>query len=172
MKNYLLNRELQELEYKVERHYALSVRKVEIETPQSNFIKKIWYGWEHHHVVPEYEMLTEQLPRIQSRIEEIKYELRQYLIQILQINLKHNSKNFTQFRGKKMRNHVIFLYQLNFSLFVSPMNRKTNTPNDLFRISCHERTIKRIEKITQKRFRHNGESLLIEILDKVGKKKK
>ncbi len=76
MKNYLLNRELRELEYKVERHYALSVRKVEIETPQSNFIKKIWNGWEHHHVVPEYEMLTEQLPRIKSRIEEIKDKLK------------------------------------------------------------------------------------------------
>ena len=38
VKRYLMERELRELEYKIERHYALSVRKAELETTQSNVI--------------------------------------------------------------------------------------------------------------------------------------
>lgn len=76
IKRYLLERELRALEYKVERHYALSVRKAELETTQSNVIKKLWNEWENHHVVPEYDMLSERITIIKSRIEEIKEELR------------------------------------------------------------------------------------------------
>jgi len=71
-----MERELRELEYKIERHYALSVRKAELETTQSNIIKKLWNEWEHRHVVPEYELLSERISIIKSRIEEIKEELR------------------------------------------------------------------------------------------------
>ncbi len=76
VKRYFLERELRILEYKVERHYALSVRKAELETPQSNVIKKVWNEWENRHIVPEYDMLSEQIYSIKSRIEEIKEELR------------------------------------------------------------------------------------------------
>jgi len=76
IKQYFLEKELRELEYRVERHYALSVRKAELETTQSNVIKKLWNEWEHRHVVPEYELLSERIPIIKSRIEEIKEELR------------------------------------------------------------------------------------------------
>ena len=41
-----------------------------------------------------------------------------------------------------------------------------------FRILFHEPTIKKIEKITQKRYNNNGERLINEILDKIGNKKK
>jgi len=76
VRRYLLERELRALEYKVERHYALSVRKAELETTQSNVIKKLCNEWESRHVVPEYDTLSEQIPIIKSRIEEIKEELR------------------------------------------------------------------------------------------------
>ena len=76
LKQYFLHRELRELEYKIERHYALSVRKVQLETTQSNIIKKLWNEWESRHVVPEYDMLSERISIIKSRIEEIKEELR------------------------------------------------------------------------------------------------
>jgi len=76
MKKYLMERELRELEYKIERHYALSVRKAELETIQHNIIKKLLNQWEYNHVVPEYELLSERISIIKSRTEEIKEELR------------------------------------------------------------------------------------------------
>jgi len=76
IKKHLLNRELLTLEYKVSRHYALSTRKAELETKRSGFFTKSWNQYQHNHVVPEYELLSKQLPMIQSRIEEINEELK------------------------------------------------------------------------------------------------
>ena len=49
---------------------------------------------------------------------------------------------------------------------------KIKNVDTAFRILFHEPTIKKIEKITQKRYNNNGERLINEILDKIGKKKK
>ena len=61
---------------RVARHYVLAIRKAELETPQSNIFKKAWNSFEYNHVVPEYEYLSERMPMIQSRIEDIKEELK------------------------------------------------------------------------------------------------
>ncbi len=76
IKKHLLNRELITLEFKVARHYVLSGRKIELETSQTNAVKKILNHFEYNRLVPEYELLSEQLPRIESRINEIKEKLR------------------------------------------------------------------------------------------------
>lgn len=76
IKKHLLNRELITLEYKVNRHYALSTRKAELETKQSSFFTKTWNQYQYNHVMPEYELLSKQLPMIESRIEEINEELK------------------------------------------------------------------------------------------------
>jgi len=76
IKKHLLERELLTLEYKVKRHYALSARKAELETKQSNLFTMAWNQYQHNHVMPEYELLSKQLPMIESRILEIKDQLR------------------------------------------------------------------------------------------------
>jgi len=76
IKKHLLERELIPLEYKVNRHYALSTRKAELETKQSNFFTKSWNQYQYNHVVSEYELLSKQLPMIEGRILEIKDQLR------------------------------------------------------------------------------------------------
>ena len=76
IKKHFLNRELLTLEYKVNRHYALSARKAELETKQSSFFTRTWNQYQYNHVVPEYELLLKQLPMIESRILEIKDQLR------------------------------------------------------------------------------------------------
>ena len=76
IKKHFLNRELLTLEYKVNRHYALSARKAELETKQSSFFTRTWNQYQYNHVIPEYELLSKQLPMIQSRIEEINDELK------------------------------------------------------------------------------------------------
>ena len=76
IKKHFLNRELLTLEYKVNRHYALSTRKAELETKQSNFFTKSWNQYQYNHVKPEYELLSKQLPLIKGRILEIKEQLR------------------------------------------------------------------------------------------------
>jgi len=58
------------------RHYVLSGRKIELETSQTNAIKKILNNFEYKRLVPEHELLSEQLPFIESRINEIKENLR------------------------------------------------------------------------------------------------
>jgi len=73
LKKYFLHRELQELEYKLERHYTLSQLKVELENKQGNVLSKLWNQYQ---VMPEYELLSEQLPMIEARILEIKGQLR------------------------------------------------------------------------------------------------
>jgi len=75
IKKHLLERELIALEYKVNRHYALSTRKPELETRQSNFFTRTWNQYQYNHVMPEYELLSKQLPMIQSRIKDIKDQL-------------------------------------------------------------------------------------------------
>ena len=76
IKKHFLNRELITLEYKVNRHYALSARKAELETKQSNLFTRAWNQYLYNHVMPEYELLSKQLPMIESRILEIKDQLR------------------------------------------------------------------------------------------------
>ena len=76
IKRYFLNKELRILEYKSMRHYVLSGRKIELETSQTNVIKKILNHFEYNRLVPEYELLSEQLPFLESRINEIKEKLR------------------------------------------------------------------------------------------------
>jgi len=76
IKKVLLNQELLTLEYKVKRHYALSARKVELETKQSSFFTRTWNQYQYNHVMPEYELLSKQLPLIEARIEDIKDQLR------------------------------------------------------------------------------------------------
>lgn len=76
IKKHLLERELLTLEYKINRHYALSIRKAELETKQSNFFTKTWNQYQYNHVMPEYELLSKQLPIIEVKILEIKDQLR------------------------------------------------------------------------------------------------
>jgi len=76
LKKHHLQRELLELEYKLERHYALSVRSVELEKPTSNILKKFFNWYASNHVRAEYELLSKQRPAIEYRIEDIKEELR------------------------------------------------------------------------------------------------
>ena len=75
LKKYFLNKELRILEYKAMRHYALSVRKAELETKKTGFLSRVWNQYQYNHVLPEYEMLSEQLPLMESRINEIKEQL-------------------------------------------------------------------------------------------------
>ena len=70
---YLLRKELLELQNKLERHYALAQLKVELENKQGNVLSKFWNQYQ---VMPEYELLSEQLPMIEARILEIKDQLR------------------------------------------------------------------------------------------------
>ena len=72
----LLERQLLTLEYKLQRHYALSTRKAELETNQSNFFTKTWNQYQYNHVIPEYELLSKQLAMIEAKILEIKDQLR------------------------------------------------------------------------------------------------
>ena len=76
LKKYHLQKELQALEYKLERHYALSVMNVELEKQTSNIFKKFFNWYASNHVRSEYESLSKQRPVIESRIEDIKDELR------------------------------------------------------------------------------------------------
>ena len=83
IKKYFLHRKLVELEYKLERHYALaqlkvaleykvnrhyalSTRKAELEAKRTNFFTKSWNQYQYNHVMPEYELLSKQLLMIQS----------------------------------------------------------------------------------------------------------
>ena len=76
VKRSFLERELLTLEYKINCHYALSTRKAELETKRSSFFTRAWNQYQHNHVMPEYELLSKQLPMIESRIQEIKDQLR------------------------------------------------------------------------------------------------
>ena len=76
IKKHLLERELLTLEYKINRHYALSTRKAELETKKSGFLSRGWNQYQYNHVIPEYELLSKQLPMIEGRILEIKDQLR------------------------------------------------------------------------------------------------
>lgn len=70
--------EKQELEYRLARLEALADSKVayESENEHSNAIKKAWNKLILNQIVPEYNILIEQRPSIQDRIEDIKDELR------------------------------------------------------------------------------------------------
>ena len=76
LKKYHLQRELQELEYKLDRHYTLSVMNVELEKPTSNILMKLFNWYTSNRVRSEYETLSNQRLMIESRIDEIKEELR------------------------------------------------------------------------------------------------
>jgi len=78
MKSYMLRMEKQELEYRLARLEALADSKVvyESENEYSNAIKKAWNKFMLNQIIPEYNMLIEQMPSIQDRIEDIKDELR------------------------------------------------------------------------------------------------
>lgn len=76
LKEHILKQELQELEYKIVRHCALSVRKAELETNHSNIFKRLWNHLESKEVVPEFHLLSKQLPAIDARVQEIKGQLK------------------------------------------------------------------------------------------------
>jgi len=69
---YILQRELRQLEYKVQRHYVLSGLIVDLEKPASNIVTKFFNWYQSNHVNQEYKVLTDKMPMIQARIEEIK----------------------------------------------------------------------------------------------------
>lgn len=78
MKSYMLRMEKQELEYKLARLEALADSKVayEFENERTYVIKKAWNKLMLNQIIQEYNMLVEQRPLIQDRIDDIKDELR------------------------------------------------------------------------------------------------
>ena len=73
----MLQNELDSLKGQLARHYVLSIRKAELETPQSNIFIRAWNRFEYGRVVPEHEYFSEKRPLIKSRIEDIKDELKE-----------------------------------------------------------------------------------------------
>ena len=78
MKSYMLRMEKQELDYKLARLEALADSKIayESENEHTYAIKKAWNKLMLNQIIPEYNMLIEQRPSIQDRIEDIKDQLR------------------------------------------------------------------------------------------------
>jgi len=75
IKQFMLKKELSELEYKLERHYALSQLKVELENKRGNLLSKLWNQYQYNHVVGEYELLSQKKYLIELRIDELREEL-------------------------------------------------------------------------------------------------
>jgi len=77
IKKHLLERELMNLESQSSRFFAISSLRADIELERnSNFAKRLWNGFLYHRTGIEYNSLRNKMPRIDSRIEEIKIELR------------------------------------------------------------------------------------------------
>ena len=79
IKKHLLERELMNLESHTSRFFAISSIRADIELERnSNFVKRLWNGFLYHRTGIEYNSLRDKMPRIDSRIEEIKIKLRNY----------------------------------------------------------------------------------------------
>ena len=73
--NFLLKRELQELEYKKTRFHVLIDYKAQLDRRESFLEKMIGVKGR---TTSEYNFLKEQMPKIESRIEELNDKLRAY----------------------------------------------------------------------------------------------
>jgi len=78
IKRHFLQRELLSLEAKMTRYYALSSWKIELEAKQGSIIKKLCNGFLLHRANIEYDSLSPNIPKYESRIYEIKSQLREY----------------------------------------------------------------------------------------------
>jgi len=77
IKKHILERELMNLESQTSRFFAISSIRAEIELERnSNLAKRLWNGFLYHRTGIEYNSLRDKMPRIDSRIDEIKIELR------------------------------------------------------------------------------------------------
>ena len=64
---------------------------------------------------------------------------------------------------KILPNCIVFLNYLEISFHELEKDEKENRR---YQITLHDKTIEKIEDATQKRFSHNGEKLILEILNK------
>ena len=79
IKKHLLERELMNLQGQQSRFFAISSIRADIELERnSSFPKRLWNGFLYHRTGIEYDSLRDKMPRIDSRIEEIQIELRNY----------------------------------------------------------------------------------------------
>jgi len=78
IKRHFLNKELLGLESKITRYYALSSWKLKLESNQGNVIQKLWNEFLLNRANIEYDSLNPKIPNIESRIYEIKSQLRDY----------------------------------------------------------------------------------------------
>ena len=78
IKKISIEKELSELEYKLERLYALAQLKVELENKQGNVLSKLWNQYQYNHVLTEFQVLEKNRKLFEDKIEEIKEELKIY----------------------------------------------------------------------------------------------
>ena len=73
-----MEREKLSLEVKLTRYYALSTWRAELENKQCNVIQQLFSSYLLHKANIEYEYLSPKIPSIESRIYEIRSQLREY----------------------------------------------------------------------------------------------
>lgn len=79
IKRHFLQKELLGLENQRSRFFAISEIRADIELERSSsFVKRLWNGFLYHRTGIEYNALCEKMPRIQTRIDEVKSILRNY----------------------------------------------------------------------------------------------
>ena len=78
IKRHFLQKELLSLEAKITRFYALSTWRAELENKQCNVIQQLFSRYLLHKANIEYEYLSPKIPSIESRIYEIRSQLREY----------------------------------------------------------------------------------------------
>ena len=78
IKHHFLKKELLSLEVTINRFYALSTWRAELENNECNIIQKLLNRYLLHKAIIEYEYLRQNVPSYESRIDEIKIELRNH----------------------------------------------------------------------------------------------
>lgn len=77
IKKHLLERELLSLQNQQSRYFAISSLRAEIELERNtSFPKRLWNDFLYHRTGIEFDSLNRKMPRIESRIDEIRIELR------------------------------------------------------------------------------------------------
>jgi len=79
IKHHFLQKELLSLEAKLTRYYAVSSLKHELESKTNlNIFYNLWNRYLLNRTNIEYDSLSNKIPQIESRIYEIKSQLRDY----------------------------------------------------------------------------------------------